>query len=542
MRSRHALRALPLLPLLSLGCFSSSTPTPVVDASTDATADDAGPEASAQDAPLNPETSPADAPSADAPSTDAAAADATVPADAGAGADAGSEAAADGGVARLAVVVGAPTGLESAAPVVWSDATGAVVDTSTTDAQGRATTSAPTAVTVTVVLGTPLAPMLYTVMGLTTGETLPVVDVTQLVAHSSATVHVYIPAYPPQGSIEAAAPEFSDFVGDTFGGGAAPVTLPVYVNNGVGVIQTDAGYVASIPTIAEIYPSGGTPPLGYAWTSAPLPPYDAGTDAGTETVALSSAWSTNYHQEQTALSGWDGGGVMTTTFSEVIDGLLMGMDNYNLAPGNPAPGEVQYSYTHPDLEQGYQIETTFTTGMPADGNYAVTFIGAGPPLTADTVITFDTTALGSAPYIASTGVVASAAGQPVFSWTLGSGDLSAATAIVFTGAWVATVGGQSQSGQWTIVSPGTSAASLTPPKLPAALAQYANPSGANGGYGALYAVQGGTEFPDYASFIPGASVFLRMVCGAGSPTYPVLAGTGTSVITSKSTSYVTCPP
>ncbi len=530
MRRHHALLA---LPLLSVGCFSSNNPGSVGDASTDATQEAEGP-----DAP-SPEASPADATTTDAtPAADSAAeasSDGSGPVT-----DAGAEAAAEAGSSLLAVVVGAPRGFEPGVPVVWSDATGAMVDQSTTDAQGRASTSAPTAVTVTVVLGTPLAPTLYTVMGLTAGETVPVVDVTQLVAHAAATVHVYIPAYPPQGAIEASSPGFANWVGGTFGGGAAPVTMPVTVNNGVGVVQTDAGYVAAIPTLSEMYTSGGTP-IGYAWTSAPLPPYDAGTEAGTETVTLSSAWSTSYHLEQTALSGWDGGGAVTTSFAEAFDGLLIPIDNYNLAPANPAPGEVQYAYTHPGYAERYQVETTYTTGRLSDGNYAVTFIGAGPPLTADTVITFDATALGTAPYIASTGVVASAAGQPVFSWTLGSGDLSAATAIVFTGAWDATVGSQSQSGLWTIVSPGTSATSLTPPHLPASLAQYANPSGGRGGYGALYVVQGQTEFPTYTSFASGASAFLRMTCGALAPTYPVLAGTGTSVITSNYTSYVTCP-
>jgi hypothetical protein len=355
-------------------------------------------------------------------------------------------------------------------------------------------------------------------------------------------MHVYIPSYPPQGSIDAGGtPEFANWVGSTFGGGAAPVSIPVYVNNGVGVVQTDGGYAAAVPTMSEMYNAAGLPPIGYAWTTAPLLPTDAGTDAGTATVALSTPWSTNYHLEQTALSSWDGGGVVTTSFSEVFDGLLIPIDNVNLTPANPAPGEVQYAYTHPDLEQGYQVETTFQTGLISDGNYAVTFINAGPPLAADTVVTFDTTALGNAPYITSTSVVASAAGQPVFSWSLGSGDLSAATAIVFTGAWSAGLGSNTQNGLWTIVSAGTSATSLTPPHLPSSLAQYANPSGGNGGYGAVYAVQGGTEFPSYASFRPGASVFLRMVCGAGSTAYPALTGTGTSVITTNHTSYVTCP-
>lgn len=333
-----------------------------------------------------------------------------------------------------------------------------------------------------------------------------------------------------------ASPEYDNWWGGSAGGGGAPVTLPAYLTNAVGVQQTDGGYAAAIPVLAEIYPPSGTPPLGYAWASAPFTSYDAGT----ETVAVSPAWSTDLHMEQTALSGWDGGGLMTTLFSEVSDGVLVAADNYNEIPANPAPGEVAYAYTHPGFEQRYQVETTYTS-LPANGNYAVTFIAAGPTLTADTVITFDATALATAPTIASTSVVASAVGQPVFSWTLGSGDLSDATAVVFIGAWNSTSLSMPQSGLWTIVSPGTSATSFTPPMLPATLAQYANPSGATGDYGALYVVQGGTEFPDYASFIPGASVFMRIPCGANEAPYPVLAGTGTSVITSNYTNYVNCP-
>ncbi len=506
------------------GCFTSSSGGGTPDASFapdgesfDSQANETGPEdASVADATT--ETSAQDSSTGPAPE---AAADTSVPVDAGI--DAPADAPADAGSISIGVVVVNRGGLESGIPIVWSDATGATVDQSTTDSSGAATTTNPAATTVTAVMGGAFQPYLYTETGLTNGQVVYVADEATIV-NDSRTYTITVPSYPPISTIDSgAASEYDIWLGGTFTGGTPPLHVPVQINywEDVGVTLTGSTPDVVVPVVVQAFDSNGNF-LAYAssiWPLASTP------DGGAYTVNLPNAWDMNLSRQSFIVDTGDAGLIPSAAYNEVASGALMPPPTYT------SGGVVVY--TRPDFGQSIQVEASFST-TPTSGFAGVSIAAMAPEPTAAGTFTLDASGIAGAPTIASALQSYATAGAPSVTWTMQNGTLSSATAIVAIARWTTTpFDGGTQYGSWTIVTPPPSAASITGPALPASLGQYLPTTSSTPYSMQLLGVVGQTAFPTYASFVPAASVLQWVSTGAPAiaPYLPPLAGTGTVLVT-----------
>jgi hypothetical protein len=121
--------------------------------------------------------------------------------------------------------------------------------------------------------------------------------------------------------------------------------------------------------------------------------------------------------------------------------------------------------------------------------------------------------------------------QPVVQWTLASGDLGGATGLVMSFGWSSPLdGGGYQTGNWTVVSKGTTGTSITVPAMPASLAGYAPLSGAAPVLNQMIVVYGQTSMTSYASMLPLGSLFQVQPCSVSGPFVPPLTGPGTALV------------
>jgi hypothetical protein len=511
------------------GCFASSSGGGTPDASFtpdgesfDSQANETGPEdAAVADATM--EASAQDSSTGPAPE---AAADTSVPVDAGI--DAPPDAPADAGSISIGVVVVNRNGLEPGIPIVWSDATGATVDQSTTDSSGAATTTNPAATTVTAVMGGAFQPYLYTETGLTNGQVVYVADEVTIV-NDARTYTITVPSFPPISTIDSGTPsEYDIFLGGTFTGGTPPLHVPLQIDQqgDVGMRLTGSTPDVVVPIVVQAFDSNANF-LAYASSTWPL----ASTpDGGAYTVNLPNAWDMNISQQSFIVDTGDAGLIPSTAYNEVASGVLIPPPTYTVGAGKVV-------YTQPDFAQSIQVEASFSI-TPTSGFAGVSIAAMAPEPTAAGTLMLDASGIAAAPTIASALQSYATAGAPTVTWTMQNGTLSSATAIVAIARWTTTpFDGGTQYGSWTIVTPPPSAASITGPALPASLGQYL-PTAQSTPYSMqLLGVVGQTAFPTYASFVPAASVLQWVTTGAPAyaPFLPPLAGTGTVLVTGWST-------
>jgi hypothetical protein len=508
-------------PLAWMGCFSNSSggsgPGPQFDGSFDATDFETSvPESSA----------------------DTAVAEAAVDAVPDVTVDATAEATVDAGVPVVVTVVGAG-GPEPGVIVVYDDPTGAYVAMQTTDASGRASMVVAAGSMVTALLGSPTTySSPFTIMGVQPGDALTVVDWGSLPSSDEGTraecttIDVTEQAAPLANTA---------FYLASSGLVRAPTvaTLPSAVPLGgqCGLQQNQAGgppssieLGASIPAGQPKFPmlleafDGNDNALGYLFSKGNALPTPAdGGDAATGQLTIAGAWSTTYTNQTLNITNVpDAGLTFTPILSEVVSGTLTTDPQYFTPFGNTF-------FTHPGFADFIQVEASSTVYYQSGQAMAM----ALPAPTADATIPMDLTPLASMPVLSAAGVDTSDPARPKFTWTTSSGSLSTVTGILVFASFSGAGGdGGTTSGNWTIVAPAQSQASLMAPELPASLGAWIAPSvGFTGGSNVeVWGLQG-TALPTYGAVRAAASAFTEQpACNIYAPIVPALPAVGTNLM------------
>jgi len=512
MRSRALLAFLvPFCPLTFLACFSPSSGgggTADFDAGFDAEFDstsDAEPAEAAADVGVD------------------------VAAEAGPIVDAAVKAEAEAGPQPITVLVSGALGYEQGVNVVFHDATGAPVATAMTDAHGTASSVLPGVTMATVLLGTSNAPAPYTVMGLSPGDIVPVVDVASTSNLPSQVAEVTV--IPSAASLTGVMQYYatSGACGTYFGG--PPTFLPLHSMSGlpcVGLAATVNSVVPVLPLVVEaVDDSNNMVAFVSSTNTSPAMPDDAGyTEA-----AFSGAWSTMTTDQLLDITNLpDGGLPPQVAYSEIADGILTPLPSRTLPVD--AGAAALHVQTHTGFAGAVQAEALWFSQVPLGGVMGTSLVTSAPPPSQSGTLTIDASGLASAPSF-QTGMMAAGptSAQPVVQWTLASGDLGGATGLVMSFGWSSPLdGGGYQTGNWTVVSKGTTGTSITVPALPASLAGYAPLPGASPVLNEMFAVYGQTSMTSYASMIPLGSLFQVQPCSISWPMVPALTGLGTALV------------
>jgi hypothetical protein len=506
-----ARRIVLLVPLVWVACFSASSGgngNAQFDASFDSSFDGTSPEAEPG------ETSAPEA-SADVTAEDAPAVDASVEADAG--------------PQPITVVVAGALGYEQGVNVVFGDVTGAVLGAPLqTDSHGRASTAQLGVAMATVQLGTPSAPSPNTVMGLVPGSLVPVVDLASIGSLPSSSAQVTaIPSTPNLGEVSTYQVTSGACV-STPQGPPFPLSLSNSAFPCVGLAATATTVNPVLPLVVDALDTSGNI-LGFAATTTASPATP--DDAGNIDVALGGSWSQSTTHQIVAVDNLPDAGVFAPqiAYSEVADGILDTLPSH--APpvdaGASAFAQVQ---THVGFASGVQAEAQLLSTQ--SGVLATSLISTGPAPTKDGTVTLDASPLATAPFFQSAVTTnGPTVGQPIVQWSLASGNLGGATGLVTSFGWSQPLdGGDILNGTWTLVSPGTTAASFTVPALPSSLAGYAPATGATVYVNEIFAVYGQTALGSYASLWPVGNLFPVQQCSFSAPAIPPLPGAGTALI------------
>jgi hypothetical protein len=373
--------------------------------------------------------------------------DATVPDEAG-------MAPFDAGIALDAVAVSPPVTVlveargrpESGKIVVFSDATGAVIVTDVTNAQGLVVDEVPANSQATVVLGSPDTPNLVTVTGVQPGDQLTAIDtLLDRLQQSFPVVDVTLPPLPGNlGTVE----DYEVQVGDcaTFGDG----------NTGeLELASICIGPHATIPLLARA--QGPNSDLAFLFQNGNT----LAVDGGVTTLSPTSAWGTTMGTEKVTIDGVSIDPSVALSYSEIASGVPFDIIDYQ-----PAATETGYESTF-DTHPGYPdfVQTEVRT---ASGDNTVTMVIAAASRDAAT-----TTASPSAsvsfqasdlpPTISDATLDTTDPLRPAVSWTP-SAPFTAAIATFASIAWLdQTDAGDQVSGTWTVVVP----AGQTTVQLPA---------------------------------------------------------------------------
>jgi hypothetical protein len=527
MRARLVL--LGIFPAAWAACFSSNAATPP-DGSPDTAFD-----ASEMDA----VTPPAEAEAAvDAPATSMDA-----PVEATPEAEAAVDAPTEAGPAPVVVTVVGALGPESGIAVVWSDASGAVVATTTTDAAGATSMSASGAM-VTALLGTSSTPSLYTITGVQPGDALVIVDWTslsQLPGGQGGTYFsntVSFTSLPP--SLPGATSSVQFLSGaDCSSSYSTPLSLPAQLtlvagaSNGleptcVGVGPIGSSYGAAYPALVEADDANGS---FLAFAFAKNNGFASVDDAGGLDVAIGGTWSTATTTQTLSEANPTVGEYPWSYYSEAANGVLVPLSTQPPPSGLDASTSASDTFyaTHPGFADFVQTEV----GNGVAGGWAMIATRAPVP-TANGTTTMDVSQLDSIPIVSGMSVDATNAARPDITWTGTSSPLTTATALVANLSWNGTDSeGGFQNGNWTVVAAAGSQSDIQVPALPASLAEWVPLAGANF-YPGVAIVEGGTAIPGYAQARAASGAFYPIVqtsCpGYFGPAIPALPADGTVMV------------
>lgn len=508
MRARRLLLLLPLAPLTTFACFSQNSggsgPTTNFDSGMtefDGTTD------------AEPEASPVEA-----------AADVSV--EAAPIVDSSVDSPVDAGPMPITVAVVSPSGPESGVPVVFGDASGAVVGNAVQTVGGTVSTLQSGISMVTVLLGTPgTNTQAYTVMGVSPGDTVFVADLS-----SGTGLRLDITSIPTTPAFDGGVSQYvvtqGGCINTFFGGPPFSVDLDPYASPPcIGLQAMGGSYVPALPTLLQAYDSNYNV-LGYAYTSQPVAALTP-DDAGALDYGIGGSWSTALNtQVITAPNPADASFDPSLVYSEVFDGVITQTTGVQ-APADAGPNSAAV-LTHVGIAQAVQAEAFANLGFEAQGEGASVVTVAPPPTTSGS-LTLDTSPIATAPVFQNTSLTGTT--QPVVGWTLASGNLSQATGLIATVTWYEpTDGGNYANGTWTLVSPGTAGTSLTAPQLPASLqAAYAPNASAETDVSTIVVVYGQTALPTYSSMLQIGSLVQSNACNLGPPLAPALPGMGTAM-------------
>jgi hypothetical protein len=512
-------------PVAWTACFSSNAAEPP-DSSPDAPSFDS----SAMDAPEAAAEAAIDAPAEGSP---------VVPPDAMPESSTAVDAPVEAGPLPVVVTVAGALGPEQGISVVWGDATGAVVATTTTDATGSTSMLASGGM-VTALLGTPSSPSLYTITGVEPGDSLVIVDWTSLallpgganISFSSTVNFTSLPS-----SVPATATSVQFLLGnDCSSGYETPLTFPESLSlsaggyNGleptcIGVGPLGASYGAAYPALVEA-DDVNNDFLAFAFAkNNSLATVD---DAGALDLAIGGAWSTATTAQTLSVTNVQVGDSPWVYYSEAANGVLVTLSEQNVLDGGLPADQTLYA-THPGFADFVQAEI----GNGAPGGFAMMATRAPAP-TAGGTTTMDLAELGTIPMVSGTTVDTTNAARPDIAWTGSSAPLSSATALIATASWSGSDSdGGSQSGSWTVFAAAGAQSDVQVPALPASLAAWA-PLAGSYFFPGVAVVQGGTVLPGYAQARAASSALYPIVqtscLGYYGPAIPALPADGTLLV------------
>ena len=454
----HRLTALAALPLL--GACVNTPPVVAID-------DDAGSFTYGDGAPPFPDDS--GVATGDGAALDGSAArdgssptDATTESDAGSNGDASQAkdasaepdaAKSDAGPAAgpITVIVTTATGPEPGVSVLFHDATGAVVATETTDANGSASEDADAGggvQAITAVLGTQLSPSLVSIFAVEPGDVLTVLDTTVPPAGSDDTVVANAP-----GSAPASTTQYAAFAGPC---GSSDESSSVDLSLGVGCV---AGGSFPLLALAEDQNSSE---LAYAYqkTNAVA---DAGTGptGGAEIeVTIPGPWAT---AGSTSVSVAN---VPTTVsqgyiaYGEVVGGIayeqygnLLGAEGVPNDAGLPtAPFLAHTGY--PDFIQVETNALLYNNDVQGGTNSGNTVVAVATRSSVSAPVTSIDLAM-SLPLIVSGSLSYADPTRPTVSWSTSSPTQTSAGSASFVSWQTTEPDAATQTGTWLLISPPT---------------------------------------------------------------------------------------
>jgi hypothetical protein len=358
--------------------------------------------------------------------------------------------------APVSVLVTSANGPEAGRMVVFSDASGQVISTQTTDATGvvlQEVFPSQAPVEVTVLLGSPTTPSLFTVTGVQTSDTLTAFDAPPA---DTLGLDVTVPPVVDAGTITT-----YDFIAGNCGGTS---------NSPEGLLSL---------SLECLNPAGAFPMLVLAEGDVPVAYLSQknnalGTDGGTTSLNLSGDWQYAMGTATVNVNNVPSTEYPTLAYSEVASGVPY-------PSTDPEPLSTEQGYyssfpTHPAYPDFVQTEAE-VAGMSLASNNAYVSLAvadrAAPSLSP--TVTFDNSEF--PPTVSDASVDTSDPSRPAVSWTTSSA-ISTGVATFVALHWTSSDdAGGSIYGTWTVVTSG-SAASVQVPVLPAAASTYAPGAGA----------------------------------------------------------------
>jgi hypothetical protein len=342
----------------------------------------------------------------------------------------------------VTVLVESAGGPESGKTIVFSDSTGALIATDTTNALGVAAEAVPANSQVTAILGTADAPNLVTVTGVQPGDQLTAIDTSQ----SEAVVDFTLPPTPADAG-QVGAYEVHAGVCSSFDDG------------NTGVLDLPSGCVGPQGTFPFLaLADGESGPIAFlAQNNNAL-----AADGGTTTLSPSGTWVQTMGTEDVTVNDLPSDSFPIISYSEVASGLPFPSSDEE--PETMDAGFESTFSTHP----GYPdfVQTEVQTQTAGDGN-SVMVLAVANRAPAPTIaspsgsVSFDGSEF--LPTITDASIDTTDPIRPSVTWTPSS-PLTAAVATFVSIQWNdQTDAGDELSGTWTLVVP----ASQTTVRLPA---------------------------------------------------------------------------
>lgn len=364
--------------------------------------------------------------------------------------------AADAGPLPVTVTVTNASGPEANVPVVFHDATGAVLATVSTSATGVAAQVVPAGSQVTVVMGTTAAPQLLTITEVEPGDVLTAFEVPP--AEGLSVTLASVPSGAP------ANVNLRPIAGDCQGNYGPTPPLGLYVNE-------RCQFAGKFPLLVSAYDGETGDEMGFTFkkTNAIV-----ATDGGVPIdIDVTEPWSTTLRTHTIAVSNVPASKNVNTTFSEVAGGVARPSQSGFYNEGSETMSFQREHIGHPGYPDFVQSEIEHH--QYNDGEMSVSAIAtreaspAGPATTSFNYADF-------LPYIDGTTLDETTTERPSVTWKVEEGkSLDTADGAYVLVRWNTYEGQTPKQGVWTFVAP-ANRTTVKAPVLPANLTAFGPPT------------------------------------------------------------------
>lgn len=364
--------------------------------------------------------------------------------------------AADAGPLPVTVTVTNAAGPEANVPVVFQDATGAVLATVMTSAFGVAAQVVPAGSQVTVVMGSAAEPRLMTITEVEPGDVLATVDLPTPSQYQTAMTSVP-DGGPASATLQPHAGRCSGNYGD-----APP--LDIYVS-------PDCQFAGNFPVLLLAYDGDSNDELAFTFKKANV---TGETDAGAPIdVNITEPWSTTFRTHTISVTNVPSGVGLDTTFSEVASGVARpGRDGFYNEGSEAATFETQH-VGHPGYPDFIQSEIMNYHGSNSQLSVSAIATREAAPTGAATT-TFNYADM--LPYVENATIDETTSERPSVTWTVEDGkSLDTADGAYVLVRWNTYENEGYRPGRWTFVTP-ANRKTVKAPQLPANLSAFAPPA------------------------------------------------------------------